>query len=90
MAELLNHIKEEEEEYDLPALQSKLSADETKSMAKSFGRTKAIVPTRSHPFAPSKPPFETVAGLMAVPIDHLADLFRKFPGETVSPNPSAK
>jgi hypothetical protein len=29
-------------------------------------------------------------GLLAAPIDHIADLFRKFPNETISPNPSMK
>jgi hypothetical protein len=83
------HIKVEEEQ-DLPALESALKSagGESESMAKSFGRTKAFVPSRSHPSAGENPPFETVMGLLAAPIDHLADLFRKFPDKTVSPNPS--
>ena len=89
MSNLSDHIKDEEEQ-DLPALDSKLSAEDSASMAKSFGRTKAFVPSRSHPSAPDKPPFETAVGLLAAPIDHLADLFRKFPDETASPNPSMK
>ncbi|KAL5350223.1 hypothetical protein ACLOAV_005261 [Pseudogymnoascus australis] len=80
----------EEEEEDLPTLDRELSADDSASMARSFGRTKAFVPSRSHPSAPNKPPFETVVGLMAAPIDHLVDLFRKFPDDTISPNPSTK
>jgi hypothetical protein len=32
-----------------------------------------------HPAAPNKPPFETVAGLMAAPLDLLRDTFQKFP-----------
>ncbi|KFY94790.1 hypothetical protein V500_03055 [Pseudogymnoascus sp. VKM F-4518 (FW-2643)] len=89
MSNLSDHIKEEEEQ-DLPALDSKLSPEDSASMAKSFGRTKAFVPSRSHPSAPDKPPFETAVGLLTAPIDHLADLFRKFPDETASPNPSMK
>jgi hypothetical protein len=89
MVDLAEHIKEEEEQ-DLPALDRELSAEDSSSMAKSFGRTKAFVPSRSHPSAPNKPPFETAVGLLAAPIDHLADLFRRFPDETVSPNPSTK
>lgn len=89
MNDLNQHIKEEEND-DLPALETALQTDESYSIAKSFGRTKAFVPSRSHPKAPSKPPFETVVGLMTAPIDHLGDLFRKFPDETVSPNPSTK
>jgi len=34
---------------------------------------------RAHPNAPNKPPFETVAGLLAAPLDKLRDLFEKFP-----------
>lgn len=89
MESLSIHIKEEET-LDLPALDTALDASDAESMAKSFGRTKAFVPSRSHPLAPSKPPFETVVGLMAAPIDHLGDMLRKFPDKTVSPNPSTK
>ena len=89
MKNLVQHIKEEEND-DLPALESAIPTAESESLAKSFGRTKAFVPSRSHPSAPSKPPFETVVGLLTAPIDHLGDMFRKFPDETISPNPSTK
>jgi hypothetical protein len=89
MEDLSQHIKSEEES-DLPGLEKTLDQADSESMAKSFGRTKMFVPSRSHPMAPNKPPFETVVGLMAAPIDHLGDLFRKFPDETASPNPSKK
>jgi len=89
MKDLNQHIKEEEND-DLLALESAIESNESESIAKSFGRTKAFVPSRSHPNAPNKPPFETVVGLMAAPIDHLGDLFRKFPDKTISPNPSTK
>jgi len=89
MKDLNQHIIEEEND-DLPVLESAIHTDESESIAKSFGRTKAFVPSRSHPNAPSKPPFETVVGLMTAPIDHLGDLFRKFPDNTISPNPSTK
>lgn len=81
MENLSKHIKEEEEE-DLPALEKILDRSDSESMARSFGRTEAFVRSRSHPSAPSKPPFEIAAGLMAAPMDHLADMFRKFPDET--------
>jgi hypothetical protein len=89
MKDLLEHIKEEEND-DLPALEKAIATAESESLAKSFERTKAFVPSRSHPSAPSKPPFETVVGLLTAPIDHLGDMFRKFPDQTVSPNPSTK
>ncbi|OLN95836.1 putative hemerythrin C869.06c-like protein 1 [Colletotrichum chlorophyti] len=78
MKDLRQHIKEEEEQ-DLPELEKTLNTDESESLAASFERTKLFVPTRSHPAAPDKPPFETAAGLMAAPLDKLKDLFSKFP-----------
>jgi len=90
---LSQHIKEEEQD-DLPLLEKALAADENKgsseSLAKNFGRTKAFVPSRSHPSAGENPWFEGPMGMLAAPIDHIADIFRKFPDETISPNPSKK
>jgi hypothetical protein len=88
---LSKHI-EEEEKNDLPTLESALQsqAGESESMATSFGRTNSCVPSRSHPSAGDHPPFETVMGLLTAPIDHIADIFRKFPNKTISPNPSTK
>jgi len=85
------HMREEEEKH-MPALEERLASFDgaSDSMSTSFGRTKAFVPSRSHPSAGEHPPFETVMGLLTAPIDHLADLFRKFPNKTISPNPSTK
>jgi hypothetical protein len=63
---------------DLPALENVLPDNESQAMSKSFERTKMFVPTRSHPAAPDKPPLETVAGLMAAPMDKLGDIFQRF------------
>ncbi|KAJ5175674.1 uncharacterized protein N7482_001551 [Penicillium canariense] len=89
MDDLSQHIKEEES-HDLPKLEEVLSQDDSEKYSTSFGRTKMFVPSRSHPSAPDKPPFETVVGLLAAPIDHLADLFRKWPHTSGMPNPSTK
>nr|CEG05016.1 unnamed protein product [Fusarium clavum] len=88
---LSKHI-EEEERSDLPTLEDALQkqSGESESMAKTFGLTKAFVPSRSHPSAGEHPPFETVMGLITAPIDHIADIFRKFPNKAISPNPSTK
>ncbi|KAL7930730.1 hypothetical protein V8C35DRAFT_312080 [Trichoderma chlorosporum] len=75
---LKRHMKEEEAE-DLLKLEQAVSKEESEQLAKSFQRTKMFVPTRSHPSAPDKPPFETVAGLLSAPLDKLMDAFRKFP-----------
>lgn len=87
MANLGKHMKEEEG-IDMVNLENAITEEESERLATSFGRTKMFVPTRSHPSTPNKPPFETVVGLMAAPIDHLADLFRKWPDEALTPNPS--
>ncbi|WEW57326.1 hypothetical protein PRK78_002791 [Emydomyces testavorans] len=89
MDNLSRHIKEEEEQ-DLVRLEEALEVPESEKIATSFGRTKMFVPSRSHPSAPNKPPFETAVGLLTAPIDHIADIFRKFPDQTISPNPSTK
>ncbi|KAJ9249298.1 hypothetical protein DTO207G8_6805 [Paecilomyces variotii] len=89
MQDLAQHIKEEET-HDLIKLEEALTAEESEGLSKQFGRMKALVPSRSHPSAPNKPPFETAVGLLMAPIDHIADFFRKFPDNTVSPNPSTK
>ena len=89
MQNLAQHIHEEETS-DLTKLESALSEEESMSLSKSFGRTKMFVPSRSHPSAPDKPPFETAVGLLTAPIDHLADLFRSWPDTSTMPNPSTK
>ncbi|MCO5556835.1 hypothetical protein L7F22_010388 [Adiantum nelumboides] len=72
------HIQEEEE-HDLVKLRECLPADEGMRLGSKFQRTKKFLPRHSHPSAPDKPPFETVAGLLAAPIDRLRDMFEKFP-----------
>lgn len=77
-----SHIQEEEHD-DLPALEKALSSSENRgdseSLAKNFERAKALVPSRSHPSAGENPWFEGPMGMLAAPIDHIADVFRKFP-----------
>ncbi|GIC85553.1 HHE domain protein [Aspergillus udagawae] len=89
MADLAKHI-DEEETTDFVKLESAITPKESERLSKSFGRTKMFVPTRSHPNTPNKPPFETVVGLLAAPIDHLADMFRKWPDDVINPNPSSE
>lgn len=77
--DLKKHIHEEETE-DVPALDKALSQEESVGLSRSLDRTKMFVPSRSHPSAPAKPPFETAVGLMTAPLDHVSDMFRKWPG----------
>jgi hypothetical protein len=58
----------------LPAFESKITLDQSVKFAKSFIRAKYFAPTRSHPSAPAHTPYETVAALLAAPMDRLADL----------------
>jgi len=86
MTNLSQHIKEEEKD-DLPALENAMGAADSANLEKNFRRTKMFVPTEPHPSVSRKPPFETVAGILAAPIDHIKDLFKKFPEESKSELP---
>lgn len=80
MTELLEHIQMEEDVGgDLDQLRKSVSIQDLVKAGSSFERTKMFVPTRAHPNAPDKPPFETVVGLMTAPLDKLKDVFRTFP-----------
>ena len=78
MGILHNHIEHERNE-DMPRLDKVLPREESEALARSFERTKAIVPTQSHPDAPTTYIVETLAALMAAPIDRFKDLTRDFP-----------
>ncbi|KAL4888325.1 hypothetical protein BDV59DRAFT_206244 [Aspergillus ambiguus] len=78
MKDLSQHMKEEESS-DLPQLEAAITDDQSNSLRKSFNRTKIFMPSRAHPHAPNKPPFETAVGLLTAPIDQLGDLLRKWP-----------
>ncbi|EPX71662.1 HHE domain-containing protein [Schizosaccharomyces octosporus yFS286] len=78
MSRLQKHI-EEEENLDYPQLERKMGAERSHKLAKTFERTKILVPTYSHPSVPNGPRFETIVGLFATPIDTLRDLLRKWP-----------
>ncbi|KAI1764919.1 hypothetical protein GGR53DRAFT_465897 [Hypoxylon sp. FL1150] len=85
MKDLKVHIKEEEE-HDLVKLEEALLPTRSKDLAEQFELRKAFSPTRSHPRAPNKPPFEWVVGLM----DRLRDMFRAWPDEPSRRPPSGR
>ncbi|KAI9926355.1 hypothetical protein ASPWEDRAFT_32232 [Aspergillus wentii DTO 134E9] len=87
MKDLRKHI-EDEEQIDLVKLESAITPEESQRLSKSFSRTKMFVPTRAHPSAPNKPPYQTAYGLMTAPVDQLMDMFRAWPEDVVNPNPS--
>jgi len=80
MTHLHSH-NDDEEQKDLPKLEQKLHPDHSQEAANQFERTKQFVPTRAHPMAPNKPPYETFVGFLAAPIDKLKDYFSSFPTE---------
>ena len=67
---------EAESSHILPMLQSVVNEQESRTLAQQFDRTKMFAPSRVHQ---EKPPFNNVVGLLAAPVDRLADLFRKWP-----------
>ncbi|KAJ6114014.1 hypothetical protein N7523_007331 [Penicillium sp. IBT 18751x] len=85
MEELLAHIHVEET-LDLVQLESAITAEESDRLARAFDRAKWFAPTRAHPDLPD-PPYETVADFVAAPLDHLWDLFRRWPGDGLTPIP---
>ncbi|KAI0916285.1 hypothetical protein AcV5_003266 [Taiwanofungus camphoratus] len=75
----LHPHNDDEEIKDLPLLESVIGERASKEAAVSFKKTKKIVPTRAHPSTPNKPPFETLVGLLAAPIDKIKDWYAAFP-----------
>ncbi|KAK2624534.1 hypothetical protein QTJ16_006484 [Diplocarpon rosae] len=81
MHDLHTHIAHEKD-VDMPALEGAISEEESARIARSFVRTKQIVPTKPHPDAPTGSPLqEGLAGLLAAPIDKLRTLMESFPEE---------
>ncbi|KAJ5735312.1 uncharacterized protein N7483_000437 [Penicillium malachiteum] len=78
IADLQTHTHREETE-DLVSLEEVLSSEQSEALTGLLKRTRMFIPSRSHPLSPSKPPFETVVGLLTAPVDMVADLFRKWP-----------
>ncbi|KAF9570362.1 hypothetical protein EC968_001863 [Mortierella alpina] len=77
---LSEHIKDEEE-HDLVLLEKAIPESVSEELLDGFNRAKMFVPTSSHPGAPNKPPFKTVADLLTTPPDRLKDLYANLPAE---------
>lgn len=81
MHDLHTHIEHESQE-DMPKLEKVLPKGESEKIALSFARTKQIVPTKSHPGAPTANSYiESFAGLLVAPIDKLRTMIDSFPDE---------
>ena len=79
LMENLHHHIEHERTEDMPRLEGLISREESEAIARSFQRTKNIVPTRSHPSAPTEYYAENLAALIATPMDKFKDWMRDFP-----------
>ena len=86
----LHHHIEHEKNEDMPRLEGLISRKESERIAKSFQRTKGIVPTRSHPAAPTEFYAESIVGLLTMPIDRMRDWLRDFPDEKDVENAKAR
>ena len=86
----LHHHIEHEKNEDMPRLEGLISRQESERIAKSFQRTKGIVPTRSHPAAPTEFYAESIVGLLTMPIDRMRDWLRDFPDEKDVENAKAR
>lgn len=89
MSNLHHHIEHEKDE-DMPRLEGLISRKESESIARSFQRTKGIVPTRSHPAAPTEFYAESLVGLLTMPIDRMRDWLRDFPDQKDVENAKAR
>jgi len=81
MIEQLRNHTAEEEQQDLPSLEGAIGIEESIRAATRFSQAKYFVPTRTHPSATDKPPYETLAALLSAPIDKLKAVFSRFPSE---------
>lgn len=76
LMQVLHHHIEHEKNEDMPILEKLLSREESEAIARSFQRTKNIVPTRSHPAAPTEYYLENLAALLSAPMDRFQDWMR--------------
>jgi hypothetical protein len=86
MDDLAAHIHTEET-LDLVRLESAITSEESQRLARRFARTKWFAPTRAHPSLPDRSPYEAATALIAAPLDHLQDFFRRWPDPELYPTP---
>jgi hypothetical protein len=83
MAPLMQHMAEEEQSI-LPQLAQSCWERELVELGDQFQSVKSKLPTHPHPYAPNRPPMETVVAYLTAPLDKAFDaMVRDFP-ETVA------
>ena len=75
MDDVATHVHRKET-VDLVKLENAITSEESERLARQFDRTKIFAPTRAHP---DRSPFDTAVALMMAPLDHVQDLFRRWP-----------
>ena len=79
MSVFLAHVKEEEKVL-FQQLRECCWEGELFSLGEQFESTRNKVPTHPHPYAPDKPPMETIIGMMQAGVDKTYDkMAREFP-----------
>jgi hemerythrin superfamily protein len=78
MAEVRDHIREEEQDL-FPRLRSACSADELAELGAKVEAAKKIAPTRPHPSAPDRPPWNMVLGPATGLVDRVRDVLTRRP-----------
>lgn len=68
----MHHIDEEEQKF-LNALAEALGDEEMEKLGKPMDEARPYAPTRPHPSAPDRPPFQTIVAMVEAPIDRLRD-----------------
>ncbi len=72
MGVIREHFDEEVNRW-FPQLRASLSAEETKKLAETVRNAKKVAPTRPHPAAPDRPPFNVLIGSGAAVVDRVRD-----------------
>lgn len=80
MEKLNDHINEEEDE-DLPSLESVTDDMESETLAKQFERTKILTPTGAQANNLTQPLFDSVASLTDAPADRISNIMGSFSEE---------
>ncbi|SHF29220.1 hemerythrin domain-containing protein [Streptoalloteichus hindustanus] len=90
MSEVRNHVHEEEREL-LPRLAARCRQDELDAIAAGVRRARETAPTRPHPSAPDRPPWNRLLAPGAALVDRVRDALaaRTEPAAAAGPGPAA-
>jgi hemerythrin superfamily protein len=78
MATIRHHIRDEEIEV-FPRLRHRMMPGELRELGRKVELAKKVAPTRPHPFAPDKPPFNKLLAPGMGLVDRVRDLLAKRP-----------